>query len=498
MPTKTLNTRIKLKYDTLANWTSANPVLLAGEVAVVSVPTGGSLQQVTPPAIVFKVGDDTSDFNTLPYASGLAADVYAWAKAATKPSYTVSEISGAVDSAGVTAAIASALAELDFTDAAVEGQYVSSVSQVDGVISVTRAALPTVEIPEYTLVVNNDNHTFELQKDGSIVGSAISYVASVTTGSSNGTISVNGSDVAVYGLGSAAYTNSSAYDAAGAATSAVSAHNSSGTAHQDIRNSVSGIDTRLTTAEDEIDTLQSTVAGLGNALHFAGAGASLPASGEDGDVYVITSGDDAGKEYIWANDAWQEFGDTSDYLLAATAAATYVPQTRTVNGHQLNANVTLTAADVNADAAGTAAGLIAELDMAAVSVGAGETISSISQADGVVSVSKQSIQIAQSQVSGLSTALAGKQDTLSFTDSAVSNQYVTSVVNNDGSVTTTKKQIAYSEISGTPTIPAAKTFAAGTGLSVSDSSNTVTYNIDESVTFVFDCGSATTNIDAIS
>lgn len=40
---------------------------------------------------------------------------------------------------------------------------------------------------------------------------------SVTTGSANGTISVDGSDVAVKGLGSAAYTDSTAYDAAGSA-----------------------------------------------------------------------------------------------------------------------------------------------------------------------------------------------------------------------------------------------------------------------------------------
>jgi len=37
------------------------------------------------------------------------------------------------------------------------------------------------------------------------------FVKSVTTGSTNGTISVDGSDVAVYGLGSAAYTASTAY-----------------------------------------------------------------------------------------------------------------------------------------------------------------------------------------------------------------------------------------------------------------------------------------------
>ena len=39
----------------------------------------------------------------------------------------------------------------------------------------------------------------------------------VVTGSANGTVKVNGSDVAVKGLGSAAFTNSTAYDAAGSA-----------------------------------------------------------------------------------------------------------------------------------------------------------------------------------------------------------------------------------------------------------------------------------------
>ena len=45
-------------------------------------------------------------------------------------------------------------------------------------------------------------------------------VQSVVSGSTNGTISVDGTDVAVKGLGSAAYTASSAYDAAGSANTA--------------------------------------------------------------------------------------------------------------------------------------------------------------------------------------------------------------------------------------------------------------------------------------
>lgn len=46
--------------------------------------------------------------------------------------------------------------------------------------------------------------------------------ADIVSGSANGTIAVDGADVAVTGLGSAAYTNSDAYDASGAAATAKS------------------------------------------------------------------------------------------------------------------------------------------------------------------------------------------------------------------------------------------------------------------------------------
>ena len=49
------------------------------------------------------------------------------------------------------------------------------------------------------------------------VGSPITITYTLTTGTTNGTVSFNGTEVAVKGLGSAAYTESSAYDAAGTA-----------------------------------------------------------------------------------------------------------------------------------------------------------------------------------------------------------------------------------------------------------------------------------------
>lgn len=93
----------------------------------------------------------------------------------------------AITAAGTAAdvKILDAIGALDVDDAAIAGQYVSSVSETDGKITVTRADLPAA--------------------------------ATLVTGKANGTVAFNGKDVAVKGLGSAAYTNSDAYDAAGTA-----------------------------------------------------------------------------------------------------------------------------------------------------------------------------------------------------------------------------------------------------------------------------------------
>lgn len=93
---KTLHTRIQVKYDSYANWSAENIIPLSGEVCVVVVPAeAGAVTQE--PAVLFKVGDGASHFNELPFVSAKAADVYDWAKAAAKPTYTAEEISGLTD-----------------------------------------------------------------------------------------------------------------------------------------------------------------------------------------------------------------------------------------------------------------------------------------------------------------------------------------------------------------------------------------------------------------
>ena len=95
MAEKLIKTRLRLKYDTFANWEKVKTtfVPLKGEVCLIEVPNN-----VDPihnaPSILFKVGDGTTAFGDLKDGSALAADVYSWAKAANKPSYSWSEITG--------------------------------------------------------------------------------------------------------------------------------------------------------------------------------------------------------------------------------------------------------------------------------------------------------------------------------------------------------------------------------------------------------------------
>lgn len=188
----TLQTRIKSKVDTFANWTSSNPTLLNGEIAVVVVPgSSGAVQQE--PAVLLKVGDGSTQFNNLKFVSGLAANVYEWALASTKPTYTAEEISGLEDYISGKVEDTNTKYKIE-VDPGNPYTYKLSYKELNGEWTVQ----DTITIPKDTL----------------------------TEGSSNGTVSFNGTDVSVHGLGSAAYTESSAYDAAGSANTAKEEANS--------------------------------------------------------------------------------------------------------------------------------------------------------------------------------------------------------------------------------------------------------------------------------
>lgn len=145
-------------------------------------------------------------------------------------------ISSAVSQAGTAAdeKISSAIGALDVEDSAVEDQYVSQVTEADGKITVTRAELPVKSVTEGsangTIAVNGSDvnvhglgsaayantEDFATSAQGTKADSALQQ-GDITSGSTNGTISVKGSEVSVAGLKSAAYADTSAFDAAGTA-----------------------------------------------------------------------------------------------------------------------------------------------------------------------------------------------------------------------------------------------------------------------------------------
>jgi hypothetical protein len=56
---KILNTRVQLKYDSYTNWTTKNPTLLAGEIAIAKLTTTPAVKPTendTQAPVLFKVG----------------------------------------------------------------------------------------------------------------------------------------------------------------------------------------------------------------------------------------------------------------------------------------------------------------------------------------------------------------------------------------------------------------------------------------------------------
>lgn len=92
MAEKTINVRLKNRYDTEANWSSANPILLEGEIAISSDKNGKH-----------KVGNGTSKWSELPYAkSELTKEDVTGALGYTPPTTNTTYTTGTASKAGIT------------------------------------------------------------------------------------------------------------------------------------------------------------------------------------------------------------------------------------------------------------------------------------------------------------------------------------------------------------------------------------------------------------
>lgn len=193
MAEKVLNTRIQLKYDSYENWMKDTSVeLKAGEVAIAYLGATVDTTAVTPDngthPVMMKVGP--GKFSALPWLSALSADVHSWAKKSQEDFITWVKTLITVDN-------------LD----------TYSTTEIDNLLTANSTADQKYAKDYADGLAKN----YATAAQGALADTA---VQSVVTGTEDGTIAVDGTNVPVKGLGSAAYKAATAFDEAGAAQAA--------------------------------------------------------------------------------------------------------------------------------------------------------------------------------------------------------------------------------------------------------------------------------------
>lgn len=376
MANKTLNTRIQLKNASLSDWNGSNLKLLAGEIALAAVNTSrpdGQGGYINVPTYLMKVGDGQKTFSQLNWLAAPASDVHEWAKKETLqyadlPATLQTEIDnlqtavgtgGSVDTK-IKAAISALKEACTVADAAVTKQFVTAVAQDDGKIAVTRRALTADDIPALAISkITGLQAALDLKATVDEVQTLREKVQG--TDGTGGLVKAIDDEVAARDAGDKALdekistinkttipnlqTNlTKEIDAAKNAASAADAK--AQTAQNEV-DALENVVTELTTtvannksaaetavsneastrkAEDKklsdaIAELKSDIGNLENVMNFRGAVEALPAVAgyEDGDVIVVTAGDNKGKEYVLSNGAWVEFGNTDANSAAISA-----------------------------------------------------------------------------------------------------------------------------------------------------------------------------------
>lgn len=397
MAEKILKTRIQLRYDTLENWGANDPVLKAGEIAIATITTAAPAKKELPP-VMFKVGDGTSKFSELDWASALAADVYSWAKASTRPAYKY----GDADLTGFGTAATENVSAFDAAGAASTAEA-NAKAYTDQKIG----GLPSQA--EYTLETGTTDGSLVLKKDGTVVGnpavvqgwaalltkaqkgvddaaaaqtaakaaqttanakytkptggipktdlaSAVQtsldkadnalqehQTVELASGTDNGTLKLTVGEtttdnIAVKGLGTAAYTASSAYATAAQGTKADNAMPKAGGAF------TGAVTVLAPTADMNPATKKYVDNAISGVVQFdVQVVTELPTTGKKGVIYLKahTHGTgDSYDEYIWTGEAFEKIGNTDVDLSG------YVPTSRKINNKELTADITLAAADV--------------------------------------------------------------------------------------------------------------------------------------------------------
>lgn len=558
MATTTLSTRITLKYDTLANWNASQFILKKGEVAICSLDTGETAEQSTPPAVLLKVGDGAHKFSELPWASGLAADVYGWAKAATKPSYTPGEVGAdKAGSAATAEANAKAYTDKKFGEIPAQAEYTLETGAADGSLVLKKDG---VAVGDAAVVKGWATLLAKAQKgvDDAAAAAAAAQAAQSTadskyfkpeggipktdlaqavqtslgkadtalqnhqtvtleSGTNNGTvkITVNGTatdNVAVKGLKSAAYTESSAYATAAQGTKADNAMPKAGGAF------TGAVTVQAPTAEMNPATKQYVDTAINAVKQFEyQVVTELPTAAQAtmGKIYLKAHSHnpsdgqpDSYDEFITVHSGstykWERIGNTDIDLSG------YVPTTRKINNKALSSDINLGASDVGVTESAFP-GLKKTGTVTAVKIN-NETKN---PASGVVDlgtfltaqdISGLQEKLSDTQLNAVNSGItAAKVSTYDGYETSKQNKLSTAQLNAVNSGITEAKVSTYdgyaskiTALEGKPGLDKVGTVtsvSAGVGLKITGTKNVApTVEIDEATVFVFDCGSATVNI----
>ena len=344
------------------------------------------------------------------------------------------------------------------------------------------------------------------------LGKADSSVQSVATGSTNGTVSVDGTDVKVKGLADLAYKSSVSKSDVGLGNVVNAGRDTTPTANSTNYITSGGVKAYVDSAISGVTQFD-----IVKVSDFA----SLPATGTKGVIYLVPhshGSNDSYDEYIWntalTTPAYEKIGNTDVNLSG------YVPTSRTIAGKNLAADIS--AADMRtalnvADGATrvtteTVAGWGYTKNAGTVTGvkvnGTVKTPTSGTVDIGTVITAHQDISGKQDKLTfdGTYNASTNKVATVSSITSripsALKNPHSLTVagiaydgsaaktINVDGTYDASTNKLATQTTVSSAVNAAKNTFKAGTGLVASVSGTQVTYSFDDSVTFVFDCGGA--------
>ena len=238
MAEKTLNTRILLKYDTLANWMQDKITLKAGEMAIATIESAANGSTgMTPPAVGIKIGDNTTKFSALPWIQAVAGDVPSWAK----------ETDWATVKNAYNAAIAKAISDLSTS-----GDLNTLSNKVDGIAA---GGTKTVGVTELITGIT--------MKDGKVDSYTTTPITTdmITAGSGTLTARLTGIDTAITTAVSTAASDATT-KANAAKDAAISAAAADATSKADTAKA-NAIAAAKSETESQVGTLKTDLLGTG-------------------------------------------------------------------------------------------------------------------------------------------------------------------------------------------------------------------------------------------